>query len=656
MQIKYLILFALLSLSPFLAKAQSHKALAHAGHLALQEANCQAAMEYFESARTKRPTNTNYTYFFAQAAMKCHAFDQAEKALQNILNSNKPDTYYQLGRCQKSLGKYAEAVQSFEKYLSAQPSGAFAKKAQTEIANCHFALSQIDDSPYHIKNMGKKINSSYSDFAPVLRGDTLYYSSFRFENRKDWAVPKRKISKVVYSTQGRKGRPLRYGFNADTMFTANLCFLPDGSGVYYNHCQYDKGMKVRCDLYFRQKKKKRGWKKPIKLRINNPQFTTTQPAYYFDKQSNTPYILFSSDRDGGQGALDIWMAPIKDQNQLGTPINLTKINTQGNEITPYYDSIHAQLFFSSDENLNIGGYDIFQVFAPMLSNIEADITPLPIPVNSPADDLFFVPVGDGQKGFLASNRAGSLFIDKQNQRCCNDLYAWSFEPPPLPPETTDSIVTTDTITPPIPNQPKLETPTYTVTAQSMLDMLPIRLFFDNDEPDRRTTATTTRQTYLATFQKYYPQKEKFIRSFCRPLKGDEKENAQYEIDDFFEYDVKEGGDNLQTFSRLLLQALQNGEHIEIILKGYTSPRAKTDYNKYLAARRISSVKNHFTTFQNGIFKPFIESKQLLISELPLGEAQTPTGISDDLWDRRMSVYSVEASMERRVEIIDLKVE
>jgi len=647
-----------LLLLPFFAQAQSHKAFAKAGHQALKAGNCQEAMMDFQNAKLKRPNKVEYAYFFAQAAIECHALETAEKTLKKIIQQS-PDAAYQLGRAQKGQGKYAEAKSSFESYIKNHPSATFVEMAKDEIENCLFALSQKGDSPYTTKNLGKKINSPYSEFAPVLRGDTLFYSSFRFDNRKDWAIPRRKISKAVYSTKGRKGRPMRYGFNKDTMFTANLCFLPDGSGVYYNHCQYENGLKVRCDLYFRQKKKKRGWKKPVKLKINNKDFTTTQPSYYLDNQSNTPYILFASDRDGGQGNLDVWMAPIEDKHQLGEPLNLTAINTSGNEITPFYDSVHATLYFSSDDYLNIGGYDIFQVAAPSLPQIEAEIEPLPMPINSPANDIFFVPTGDGTSGFLASNRIGAQYIDKQNQRCCNDLYSWTYDPPaPIitEPTLTDTIAQLDT-TPPLPSPSIIEppAPTFTATAQSMLDLLPIRLYFDNDEPDKRTTATTTKKSYLDTYQKYYTRKPQFVTSFCQPLKGDEKENAKYELEDFFEYDVKDGGETLKTFSDLLLQALQNGEQIEIILKGYTSPRAKTDYNKYLAARRISSVKNHFRRFQNGVFIPFMTNGQLQISELPLGEAQTPTGISDDLWDRRMSVFSVEASMERRVEIIDLKI-
>ncbi len=652
MKIFWLLIFVSFSV---LAQAQSHRALAQAGRQALANGNCHAAMKYFQEAEIKKPAKTQYTYLFAQAAIDCHAFEAAEKALQKVIESNSskfPDALYQLGLTQKNLGQYAAAKQSFETYLSTASSLA----AEAEIKNCDYALAQNEDSTYTIKNLGKKINSPYSEFAPVLRKDTLYYSSFRFENRKDWAQPHRKIAKTVYSIKGRKGRPLRYHFNKDTLFTANLCFLPDGSGVYYNHCRYVDGMHVRCDLYFRQPKKKRGWKKPLKLKINKPDFTTTQPAYYFDNQSNTPYILFSSDRPGGQGQLDIWMAPITEKHQLGTPINLKSINTPGNEITPFYAADTKQLFFSSDQHLNIGGYDIFEVQAPRLPLPETvDIQPLPPPINSPANDIFFVPGSEGLSGYLASNRIGAQYIDKQNQRCCNDLYRWTYTPPIVEtPDTLWAVTPTDTIPPKAP-RPVLPTPQpkVSVTAQSMLDLLPIRLYFDNDEPDKRTTATTTKKTYLQTYETYLPKKAQFIREFCRPLQGDDKENAKYDIEDFFDYDVKEGGETLQAFSALLLQALQNGERLEIILKGYTSPRAKTDYNKFLAARRISSVKNHFNTFRNGIFKPFIQSGQLVISERPLGEAQTPTGVSDDLWDRRMSVFSVEASMERRVEIIDL---
>ena len=649
----------LILLLPFITQAQSHKAFAQAGEQALQSGNCQAAMMAFQSAQQKRPNKTEYAYHFALAAIECNAFERAEKTLKKIIHE-VPDAGYQLGVAQKAQGKYVEAKAAFETYLSNYPSGAFGGEAEREINNCTYALSQNDDSPYQVKTLGKKINSPYSEFAPVLRGDTLFYSSFRFEKRKDWTTPRRKISKAVYSTKGRKGRPMRYGFNKDTMFTANLCFLPDGSGIYYNHCRYVNGMKVRCDLYFRKKKKKRGWKKPIKLKINNEQFTTTQPSYYLDSQSNKEYILFSSDRSGGQGNLDIWMAPIIAKNQLGDPINLKAINTKGNEITPFYDSINAQLFFSSDSYLNLGGYDVFKIKAPILDRPEVDIHPLPWPINTPSNDIFFVTTKNGKTGYLASNREGALFIDKQSKRCCNDLYSWTYDPPKMvvpPSKLTDSLATIDT-TPPLPTKSVITTPVepnFTVTAQSMLDMLPIRLFFDNDEPDKRTTAITTKKSYLETYHKYYPRKTQFVTSFCKPLKGDDKENARYEIEDFFEYDVKEGGETLEIFSDLLLQALQNGEQVEIILKGYTSPRAKTDYNKYLAARRISSVKNHFARFQNGIFNRFIQSNHLKISERPLGEAQTPTGISDDLWDRRMSVFSVAASTERRVEIIDLKI-
>jgi outer membrane protein OmpA-like peptidoglycan-associated protein len=119
-------------------------------------------------------------------------------------------------------------------------------------------------------------------------------------------------------------------------------------------------------------------------------------------------------------------------------------------------------------------------------------------------------------------------------------------------------------------------------------------------------------------------------------------------------EVKKGHDHLQLFSEILLKRLKTGERVEIVIKGYTSPRAKSDYNDNLAKRRISSLRNHFYEWQYAVLEPFLSNGKLVISESPYGESQAETGISDDLFDERNSIYSVGASRERRVEIIEVK--
>ena len=99
--------------------------------------------------------------------------------------------------------------------------------------------------------------------------------------------------------------------------------------------------------------------------------------------------------------------------------------------------------------------------------------------------------------------------------------------------------------------------------------------------------------------------------------------------------------------------LQAGYTIELILKGYASPRAETRYNKLLSERRINSIENEILRFRNGIFKSFADTKRLSFTHEPFGEEKSKQGISDDLINQRLSVYSIDASQERRVEIINV---
>jgi hypothetical protein len=86
---------------------------------------------------------------------------------------------------------------------------------------------------------------------------------------------------------------------------------------------------------------------------------------------------------------------------------------------------------------------------------------------------------------------------------------------------------------------------------------------------------------------------------------------------------------------------------------YASPLAKSKYNYNLSQRRIMSVYNEFHAYNNGILKKYIKNGQLKLDQKPFGESTAPPGISDVKSDLR-SIYTIEASRERRVEIIEIK--
>jgi hypothetical protein len=68
------------------------------------------------------------------------------------------------------------------------------------------------------------------------------------------------------------------------------------------------------------------------------------------------------------------------------------------------------------------------------------------------------------------------------------------------------------------------------------------------------------------------------------------------------------------------------------------------------------VRNYFRRYENGIFEQYLRNGQLQISVLPLGESEADTNVSDDPRNKRLSVFSPEASKERRAEIIEVRIE
>ncbi len=111
-------------------------------------------------------------------------------------------------------------------------------------------------------------------------------------------------------------------------------------------------------------------------------------------------LYFTSNREGGNGGLDIYVSEKDAAGDWGPAVNLgTAINTQYNEDTPFITLNDSILYFSSEGHSSMGGYDNF------LSRKQGTLWKIPqnlgFPVNSTEDDKFFQPYDNGKYAYYS---------------------------------------------------------------------------------------------------------------------------------------------------------------------------------------------------------------------------------------------------------------
>ena len=650
-----IILFLLAGINLSLV-GQTLKSYQKAAEKALARQDYHAAAGYLQKALEIEPESVFLQFAYAETARRFNSLEIAAEYYALVTRSKQkaeyPTAYYGLGMTLKQLGDYDRAEKAFTDFINLKTTRTdqnLIKQAVKEIDICRWAAKMPVTDTVTVTALGKLINTPYSEFAPYLTDGELYYSSYRFLNKDDKHDPPRYLTKILSSKNGSKGRSLRSGFNLSDKHTAHTVFSRDGSRFYFTICDYvEESTEIRCRIYYREKDKRGRWeRKPTALPavINSDKFTATQPTVLFDSLHNKEYLIFASDRPGGRGKTDLWMSEINGKD-FAPPVNLTDLNTPENEATPFYHHPTEVLYFSSDGHRGLGGYDIFA------AGRKDAAWQLPRhtgkPLNSSYNDLYFFLADDARIGYLSSNRLGSRYLDAQNKTCCNDIYQAEFSArEPEEPVVTD--------TPPTPDIPPIETKITKPPEPTRLeDFLPLALYFDNDEPDKRTRRTTTKKDYMTTYEAYTGRRAEYIREYAAPLDDDNRYEAEILMEDFFTERVDKGYRWLFLFSEILEKRLAAGERVEIFVKGYTSPRAQSDYNVNLGKRRISSVRNHFANYDNGVFLPYLNGGKLVITERSFGETAAASGVSDDLADVRNSVYAIGAAKERRVEIVEIK--
>ena len=141
------------------------------------------------------------------------------------------------------------------------------------------------------------------------------------------------------------------------------------------------------------------------LEFNSAFFSIKNPAISCDGKT----LYFSSDMPGGFGNYDIYKSEIKEDGNLGDPVNLgQKINTEEQEVFPHM-CCDDTLYFSSNGHLGLGGLDVF--YSKNVDDKWSNVRNVGIPVNSNSDDFAFKMGEDCTNGFVSSNRPGGVGSD-----------------------------------------------------------------------------------------------------------------------------------------------------------------------------------------------------------------------------------------------------
>jgi hypothetical protein len=635
----YLVLALLCCSQTVFGQKQIAKYIAHADQQ-VEEQDYIEALDYYERALELAPTSIDLLWKLAQTNQAAKDYKNAAKFFLKVYELDPESLQFEQAQLNYALmlkqqGLYKEALAQFKEvkqHFSEDKTIAIYKKAAQEVSACTWVLKQLKNqsADEQVELKPHPINTLDVEFGHTVLNKRIYFSALKPDSvATDKVEVFAKTYRLqLYSADGNSDYSssiLELNNMRPGLSVGNISFTADSSAFLCAVCQELKGQQ-NCDIKWGRKQTNGSWELDTLTNVL-PNLTSNYKSMpHLSRMNGSQTLFFSANTANGMGGLDIYSAQVQSDGSLLAIQPINSINSTENELSPWFDTLTNRLYFSSSWHFGYGGYDIFY------SQLQSDGKfgpPINIgkPYNSPANDLYFFCEAD--TAYLSSNRVGSLYVS--HPTCCSDVFTSLFDRPTQIEKRKDS-------------------------SDIKIVKLPIELYFENDCPDPKSRAETTNLNYEETFVQYQQQFPTYLKGVQQARDTSTARLLSNELQDFFSNEVVKGMDDLSLFCTQVWAELQQGKEVSIMVQGFASPLAKSDYNVHLTKRRIDAIKNYFEEVDNGKFAAYMQGEQPRLSfvEVPMGEYQAKKEVSDNFYDQRNSVYSTSASKERRIEIIELR--
>ena len=374
-----------------------------------------AKLDYIDAAKEYEKLEPS-PYIYKQIAESYYNIFDSKNAVawyaKATATQQDAEIYYHYAQMLKAEGKYEEANAQMKKFASMAPSD---QRAVQFNQDPNF-LPKLKNQPKLYDEKVLDINDDkYGSFGGVLADDnSFYFASTRNTARRKYGTneqPYLDLYTSTYNANGTFSEPVPVSDLNTKWHDGPAAISADGKTMYFNSESFnerkqferDKANNLKIGQIYLYKTVKNGdkWGEPQLLPFNSKEWSSKNPSISKDGK----WLYFSSDRQNALGGFDIWKVEVKGGNSYGEPVNLgNKVNTEGNEDYPYITDDN-RLFFSSDRPNGFGALDVFVIDLGK----GGDAKNVGAPVNTAKDDFAFSFNTTKNIGFFSSNRSG---VDK----------------------------------------------------------------------------------------------------------------------------------------------------------------------------------------------------------------------------------------------------
>jgi len=361
-------------------------------------------------------------------------YTRAERTYAAVLRRDRENAYMHLrfnyGRVLKMNEKYPEAIAELQLFLDESDNDSLKVLARAELTGAELAIELPDlSNGVAVTNLGKNINSNFSEYAPALGkgGQELFYAGFDTkevilvdESNQNYHARIYMASRAGESWS--KPTPLGSTINRPGVHTSQVSVSPDGRTLFLTRSVLEGNVLSDSRIYYAMGGEGE-WGAANEVEGVNGDYLAKQAVA--GELFGREVLFFAANMPGGQGGFDLYYANRLSDGKYSTPVNLgAGINTSGDEETPFYRD--GTLYFSSNGHPGIGGFDIF--YAAWDGQNWGSPQNMGKGYNTSVDDKYFSIDAEGYNGFLVSNREAEGARSTHSSTCCDDIYAFEVDP------------------------------------------------------------------------------------------------------------------------------------------------------------------------------------------------------------------------------------